>query len=423
MKSIVYSTIVLIICCSTNHSFAQHTIHDSIYSIADTTERIAFLNKLSARYANSNFLDSSLIFSTEALQLAQTIHDIKGESTALFHIGDVYTTKGKYKKALSHFLRSLKLKHQVKDKGLSVRLYYKMANVLARLKLYPQALKYYYKMMGAYEAGQNKNNYLQVNTDQICTAEDTIRPGETIDIKAFTAEEDDTTVNAMINPSELMSDYDTADVMVQHALSDTLDFPATNIESVPVKDEDIAVYFHDGKKALAYGLMVHVKQPKAGKRTPFAKLSNVGHMFVTLIKFNKDTSILSRSFGFYPKKDNLLSATPLIPSSTSVYKDDSQHEWDEIVGKFISRRKFERILRLVKEYKCKKYNLNTNNCTDFGLEIAAVAGIKIKETLGDWPLGRGNNPANAGQSILEGKVNDEDKDNKTGLLIFNTIRR
>ena len=113
-----------------------------------------------------------------------------------------------------------------------------------------------------------------------------------------------------------------------------------------------------------------------------------------------------------------MSATPLIPSTTSVFKDDTQHEWDEVVGKFISKRKFEKIIRLVKEYRCKKYNLNSNNCTDFGLDIAAIAGIKIKETVSSWPLGKGNNPANAGQSIREGKIKDEDKDDKDGLLII-----
>ena len=422
MKLTIYISLLFITCLGTIDSFGQKTITDSILSIKDTSERIAYLNTVSARYSTANNLDSAALFATEALRLAQAINDTKGEADALYHIGEVYTTKGKYKKALSHFLRSLKLKRQVKDKSFSVRLYYKMANVLARLKLYPQALKYYYKMKGTYEAGQNKNNYLLMDFDLSKATADSLNIQANISLKD-TANNRDSSYIGVANPADLMPDIDTTDVGVKNVIADSLDNPSPTIESEPVADEDITEYFNDGKKALSYGLMVHVKQPKAGDRKPFTKISNVGHMFVTLIKFNKDTTILSRSFGFYPKKDNLLSATPIIPSSSSVFKDDSQHEWDEIVGKFITRRKFEKILRKVKEYKCKKYNLNSNNCTDFGLEIAAIAGIKIKETLGDWPLGGGNNPANAGQSILEGKVNDDDKDNNTGLLIFNTIKK
>ncbi len=422
MKQSIYIVILLITCISNTDSFAQKTIADSIISITDTTQRIAYLNSISEQYSNKNNLDSAALFATEALRLAQIVQDVKGEANALYHIGEVYTTKGKYKKALAHFLRSLKLKRQVKDKSFSVSLYYRMANVFARLRLYPQALKYYYKMKGAYEAGQNKNNYLLMDFDLPRTPNDSSIVAERT-VLADSTQNSDTTTVTLLNPADFMPDNDTADVAVNNIITDSLDSPLPKVESEPIPDEDIAGYFHDGKKAMAYGLMVHVKQPRAGDRKPFTNLSNVGHMFVTLIKFNKDTSILSRSFGFYPKKDNILSATPILPTTSSVFKDDSQHEWDEIVGKFISRRKFERILRKVKEYKCKKYNLNSNNCTDFGLEIAAIAGIKIKETLGDWPLGGGNNPANAGQSILEGKVDDDDKENKTGLLIFNMIRR
>lgn len=142
-------------------------------------------------------------------------------------------------------------------------------------------------------------------------------------------------------------------------------------------------------------------------------------MFITLIKFNRDSGYVSRTFGFYPEKDNLLSATPIMPTSTSVFKDDEGHDWDEMVGKFISKRRFRKILRMVKQYSRSKYNLNKNNCTDFGLCVAAIAGIKIEDTRGSWPLGSGNNPASAGQSILEGKV--EDTDESRELLILNNL--
>lgn len=414
MKKAVLA-ILLITCFGKTDTFAQKTITDSILSFTDTSLRIIYLNTISARYITNNKLDSAALFAKEALQLAQRIHDSKEEATALYYIGDIYISKGKYKKALSHFLRSLRLKREVKDKSLSVKLYYKIANVLARLKLYPQALKCYYKMMGVYEKGKNRNNYVYLDYNNK-TAQDSLSETMEESVADSTIIRDTAVVN-IVNPPIEMSD-DTEEGLVRDFITDSTDTKQSEIVSQPIENNDITECFNDGKKAVGYGLMVHVKQPTAGKRKVFASFSNVGHTFVTLIKFNADSTTLSRSFGFYPRKDNLLSATPLIPSATSVFKDDSQHEWDEVVGKFITKRKFDKIIKLVKEYRCKKYNLNSNNCTDFGLDIAAIAGIKIKETVSSWPLGKGNNPANAGQSIREGKVKDDDKEDKDGLLII-----
>jgi hypothetical protein len=103
--------------------------------------------------------------------------------------------------------------------------------------------------------------------------------------------------------------------------------------------------------------------------------------------------------------------------STPVFKDDALHDWDEAIGKFISRKRFEKIIRLIAHYENREYHLGKNNCTDFGLYAAAVAGIAIKYTYGSWPLGSGNNPASAGQSILEGKFTNADTQDKQGLLI------
>ena len=72
--------------------------------------------------------------------------------------------------------------------------------------------------------------------------------------------------------------------------------------------------------------------------------------------------------------------------------------------RFISKKSFLRILAVVNKYDHKKYHLSSQNCTDFGLEVAAQAGIKIDNSKGKWPLGSGNNPACAGQSMREGKI-------------------
>ena len=97
------------------------------------------------------------------------------------------------------------------------------------------------------------------------------------------------------------------------------------------------------------------------------------------------------------------------------------HDWDEVVGKFISKRRFQKILDLVKQYDHTKYNLNKNNCTDFGLNVASISGIKILNAYGTWPLGRGNNPGSAGQSVLRGQVINSDTGDKNDLFIFNDL--
>jgi len=401
--------ITLLISCSVS---AQQSSYDSIAQLKDTSEKITQLNKLSGEYISSNKPDSAIILAAEALKLAQITHNVKGEARAWYLIGDVYTSKGRYKKALSHFLRSLRLKREVKDKNLTVKLYYKLANTLLRLKLYPQALKCYYKMTGAYEAGKNKSNYLYVEQRSSLTKDSTTQLTDS-------SEQVDNSARIIEGEDDMLLE-DTSEQSIKTFIADSVETPEQTVESPPIENGDITDCFNDGKKAIAYGIMVHVKQPKAGVRTVMSKLNNVGHTFVTLIKFNADSTTLSRSFGFYPKKDNLLSATPLIPTTTSVFKDDAKHEWDEVVGKLISKRKFDKIIQMVKQYKCKKYNLNSNNCTDFGLDIAAIAGIKIKDTHSTWFLGKGNNPGNAGQSILEGKLSDEEK---SELFIFNSIKK
>lgn len=177
-------------------------------------------------------------------------------------------------------------------------------------------------------------------------------------------------------------------------------------EGKRLRSSEITAPFRDGEAGASYGVLIHIKQPVPGNRKSYALFNNVGHMFITLIKFEVDGSHVSRTFGFYPDKENLLSATPLQPLTASMFKDDEDHSWDELVARFISRRQFRLILRKIKQYSRERYHLNKNNCTDFGLSVASIAGIMIENTRGSWPLGKGNDPGDAGQSVLEGRVAD-----------------
>lgn len=192
-------------------------------------------------------------------------------------------------------------------------------------------------------------------------------------------------------------------------------------KSVPVRIDTICAAFEDGRAAVAYAMLVEVQQPIPGKRRAFVHIGNVGHTFITLIKYNRDNSVVCRSFGFYPHKVNPLSATPLFPSAPSVIKDDSRHDWNEVVGRFISYPQFKKVLETLWRYNHKTYNLNHANCTDFGLTMARAGGISIRETSGGWPLGKGNNPGSAGQSMLEGKLDNADQGEDSLLFLADNI--
>jgi hypothetical protein len=250
------------------------------------------------------------------------------------------------------------------------RLYY-LANLFTRLRLYPLAMKCFFK---------------------------TIPP----DIDSISIG------NLPITPSD--------DSLFEK--QESLPGASAEIESKSISNEKITDTFNDGKTAVAYALIFHVKQPVRGKPKIF-KLANTGHTFITLIKYNSDSTYAAVSFGFYPKKNNLLSATPIIPSTSSVFKDDSKHDWDETLGKFISKHRFNKILALTRQYRNVAYHLSKNNCTDFGLKAAALAGLEVWNTKGSWPLGSGNNPGITGQSILEGKFDNADTGDQRNLLITN----
>jgi hypothetical protein len=279
------------------------------------------------------------------------------------------------------YLKALKISEEQQQLQPNKKFYYHLANVFARLRLYPLAMKCFLKT--------------------------------TLDV-APKAEADTSTLDAAALG---ISTKDDAIVAGQAESGQP-----TSRKSKRTSYSKILADFDDGKPAAGYALLFHVKQPIPGKRKIFV-WGNTGHTFITLIKYNQDSTYVSASFGFYPRKDQLLSATPLFPTTSSTFKDDGGHAWDEVIGKFISKHKFEKLLKLTKNFDGLKYNLNNRNCTDFGLQAAGLAGINITETSGSWPLGKGNNPAITGQSILAGKVTDADFQSDSTLFKLNLVEQ
>jgi hypothetical protein len=283
-------------------------------------------------------------------------------------------------KRLMTYLKKINVNEDISSYQSKRKLYYHMANIFAHLRLYPLAMKCYFKSLPV-----STDSVRSLNTDTTENSAGYLTLNST----------DDSVVNK-------------ASILVQ---SDK-----HQIRSKVIQGQHIISLFNDGKPAVAYAMLFHVKQPSPGKRKVFA-FTNTGHTFITLIKYNADSTYVSASFGFYPNKDQLFSATPLAPTTSATFKDDAGHQWDEVLGKFISKRRFEKILLLTKDYENIDYNLSSNNCTDFGIKAAIIAGVNIKQTAGKWPLGKGNNPGVTGQSILEGKVTSTDAVNKDDIYI------
>lgn len=313
-------------------------------------------------------------------------------------IENEYSRTRNDRRTLQHLYRALKLRKFLRDKKIRYQALYDLAGVSARLRLYPLAMTCYYKTLQ-------------------------LQDSAAADLTDPTGLDNPTNLNNHTYPVNLTNPTDLTDPAFPG-------FPPTDSalasaayslkKSPPVSNDSITASFGDGRPASVYALLIEVKQPAPGRRKAFTGINNVGHMFITLIKYNNDHTCVTRSFGFYPEKDGLFSATPLHPSSSSFFRDDAHHDWDELVGKFISAKRFEKILRLLQRYDKRSYHLSQNNCTDFGLSVATIGGISIGHTKGSWPLGKGNNPANAGQSILEGQVTNMDTDGKDGLFICTT---
>jgi hypothetical protein len=287
-------------------------------------------------------------------------------------------TQAGNQKTMFRLLRIAGVKSSLRNNTLGARIFLDLANISTRLKLYPLAMK----CLG--HATRMNEKKLSVSGLKTTYASDTASFSQLIQIDTL--------------------------AIVHHTTTPLLESPL-------VQAENIRCSFEDGKTGISWAIIIHIKQPIHGSRKAFTKINNVGHTFITLIKMNSDNSAVTRSFGFYPAKKYFLSATPVGPGDDPVFKDDARHPWDETIGKFITEKKFNRILANLEKFNRSRYNLNKNNCTDFALTEAMLAGFDIKQTAGRWPLGKGNNPANAGQSLLEGNFENTDKEYPETLVV------
>lgn len=346
---------------------------------------LASNNLISAALVDTNFTDKdNPVLASSSLPIAKSTKLYDDE---LLHLSaaEVSISKPRERRQLMTYLKNVTTtsNEEISYNQSHTRFLYGVANVFAKLRLYPLAMKI----------------FLKTTTVRDRHATDTLEQADNI-------------------KSLPVTNVDDSLVAKQALLANVADF--NKKKSKVTNYKYIVSTLDDGKKAVAYAMLFHVKQPVPGKRKIFV-WGNTGHTFITLIKYNVDSTYSSFSFGFYPNKQNPLSGTPVLPATASVFRDDTNHQWDEVLGKFISKRRFDKILQLVKQYDHLEYHLSNNNCTDFGLKAAQLARINIDGTTGSWPLGHGNNPAITGQSILEKKYSDADTGKTDNLFNNNTV--
>ncbi|MDP3393767.1 hypothetical protein [Sediminibacterium sp.] len=305
---------------------------------------------------------------------------------------DRHIANGKSQYALVQLHQVLQTKEAVTDQNILSHLYNNLAIVLARYNNFTGAMACFYK------AGSIETKY---NT--------TKRGKRYLSFFSTNANYDNKIKEDIVND-------DILELMVQDQINQKELERTEEYESERIQPETIVEAFLDQKEATHYALAILIKQPIPGQKNTNTGLGEVGHSFISLIKYNKDQSAICKSFGFYPEEGQLIPVNPLIPTALSVIKDDSYHNWDQLLGKFVSKDQFEKILEYIDHNIANEYHLSDYNCSDFALTIAQLGNIQIDNTVGYWPLGKGDNPGYIGQSILGGKYFNLDTKTKEGLF-------
>lgn len=137
---------------------------------------------------------------------------------------------------------------------------------------------------------------------------------------------------------------------------------------------------------------IYVNQPKPNSDEAWKATFGgavVGHTFVSITQ-GGNVSV----FGFYPNGD----PNPAYPSEASIMGNDSGESFHVSISTVVSSSTLQQILNYSKNYNS-TYNLNSYNCSDFGIEVGNLAGMNLPDSYGSWPGGGGSNPGALGQFI------------------------
>ncbi|MES2138130.1 MAG: tetratricopeptide repeat protein [Bacteroidota bacterium] len=141
--------------------FAQNKNIDSLLILLKKdqpdTNKVKHLYFLSWQYINSGLYNTGLLYSYEAIALAEKINFPKGISASYGNIGLYYKEQADYPKALDFYFKALKIDEELGNKKGVGRHLGSIGSVYLIQGDYPKALEYYFKALGITEKFGDKN--------------------------------------------------------------------------------------------------------------------------------------------------------------------------------------------------------------------------------------------------------------------------
>ena len=140
--------------------YAQNKEIDSLWvnfkNAKADTEKVNVLNKISWENLNIGEYDSSMIYAKNALEIAKKNKFKKGIAYAYNNIGNIFSEKGDFQKALENYQISLSIRQEINDKkGIAIS-YNNYGIVYEAQGNYVEAIKYYFNSLKIKELIKDK---------------------------------------------------------------------------------------------------------------------------------------------------------------------------------------------------------------------------------------------------------------------------
>jgi hypothetical protein len=161
--------------------------------------------------------------------------------------------------------------------------------------------------------------------------------------------------------------------------------------------QDIIDYLKCFNNNQSAKITFYADQPQAGSSKSNTWFGDVGHAFIT-IEQNGNRMTL----GFYPASGGVATLNSLLVPVNGVMGNDTSHHYDVSLSVNVSGSILTSILNESVNYAGATYNINTNNCSDFAISVANIAGLNISDCNGPFGLGSfgiGSNPGAFGEEL------------------------
>lgn len=138
-----------------------------------------------------------------------------------------------------------------------------------------------------------------------------------------------------------------------------------------------------------YKFSLYVDQPVNGS-TASSYGGNVGHTFIGITKISGNTSF-TQYIGFYPEND----FSGILPLGHA-FKDNGKSEYDVSITLNLTLNQMQLLVNAINGYNS-EYDVWTNNCTNFALQMASAAGLYIPNSQGNSFISR--TPGQLGEDL------------------------